>query len=304
MVTAYIGIEIAYIHSMDADNEGSPVGSVGSERNTTTDKFRAWQFTMFNVTNDRLAHLARLDQKFRVGGSIEKCSTSGREHFQGLIRFKNQVRFSTVKQTLPDGCHFEVCMNFLALLNYNSKADSHIAGPFGSLYPEARPWPKRGLLTQLRLWQWCVQHLLKLDPDDRTLLWLYDSKGGAGKTKFCKHILLSRPESYAYVCGRGQDCLYAVGQRVLDSAKQIKGVIFDYPRSTEGHVSYLAIEKLKDGIFFSGKYESRSFCLDYSPHCIVFSNQEPERMKMSGDRWRIINLMRDMEIQRKACLRD
>lgn len=94
----------------------------------------------------------------------------------------------------------------------------------------------------------------------------------------------------AYVSGAGKDVLYAVGQYVEENQAGPKVVLFDFPRSTKGFISYPAIEKCKDGIFFSGKYESKAFIMNV-PHVVCFSNTKPKLDEMSMDRWKLIDLM-------------
>ena len=57
----------------------------------------------------------------------------------------------------------------------------------------------------------------------------------------------------------------------------------------QGSVSYNGLEAVKDGIFFSSKYES-GMCMFNSPHVIVFSNEEPEYENLTKDRWNVIDL--------------
>ncbi len=52
----------------------------------------------------------------------------------------------------------------------------------------------------------------------------------------------------------------------------------------EDYVSYQALEEIKDGIFFSGKYEGGMKIFN-SPHVICFANFSPAEHKLSGDRW-------------------
>jgi len=38
---------------------------------------------------------------WKVYGGVEKCPTSGREHFQGVLRFRQQVRWRAIRRWLP-----------------------------------------------------------------------------------------------------------------------------------------------------------------------------------------------------------
>jgi hypothetical protein len=51
-------------------------------------------------------------------------------------------------------------------------------------------------------------------------------------------------------------------------------------------VNYGAIEQIKNGLLFSGKYEGGQ-CVFNQPHVIVFANAEPKEEQMSMDRWDI-----------------
>ena len=67
-------------------------------------------------------------------------------------------------------------------------------------------------------------------------------------------------------------------------------LIFNFTRSIpklfDTNSLYCAIENLKDGVVFSGKYESKSYCTRI-PHVIIFSNILPIPHVLSFDRWDI-----------------
>lgn len=56
--------------------------------------------------------------------------------------------------------------------------------------------------------------------------------------------------------------------------------ILDLSRTCENFVSYDSIEKLKNGFWFSGKYESKMVMIP-PPVVIVFANFKPEIDKLS-----------------------
>ena len=65
--------------------------------------------------------------------------------------------------------------------------------------------------------------------------------------------------------------------------------MLDIPRHQLDYVGYGALEQLKNGMIYSGKYEGGT-CLFDNPHVIVFANEPPKIEKMSLDRWKIIDL--------------
>jgi hypothetical protein len=91
--------------------------------------------------------------------------------------------------------------------------------------------------------------------------------------------------------GANNDILCGVAKHIEEHGDAPRIIIFDIPRVNEGGVSYQAIEKLKNGYFFSGKYES-GMCRFNSPHLIIFSNDPPVMEKLSEDRWVVNKLVK------------
>jgi hypothetical protein len=59
-------------------------------------------------------------------------------------------------------------------------------------------------------------------------------------------------------------------------------VICDVPRAAGNFVNYGALEQVKNGLFFSSKYESEMAVFN-PPHVICFANSKPKEMA----RWRL-----------------
>jgi len=68
-------------------------------------------------------------------------------------------------------------------------------------------------------------------------------------------------------------------------------VIFDLSRTQADKLDgiFMAIENFKNGRFFSPKYESQTKVFSV-PHVFVFSNFDPDRSKLSADRWKVNQL--------------
>lgn len=110
-------------------------------------------------------------------------------------------------------------------------------------------------------------------PDPRKIIWYVDHEGGKGKSELTKYLVKYHNAFLAQ--GKSVDIKYAYkGQPI---------VIFDIPRSCE-HISWDAIESIKNGLFFNTKYYSamKGFPI---PHVICFSNHAPPYDKLSDDRW-------------------
>lgn len=109
---------------------------------------------------------------------------------------------------------------------------------------------------------------------DRQICWIYDPKGGAGKTDLANH-LMSQHNFKVFGNAKTADIAFA-----WDG----EHVIFDYSRSQESVINYGVVEDIKNGRIFSGKYQS-AVKLYARPHVLVFANFLPDYSKMSSDRW-------------------
>lgn len=130
----------------------------------------------------------------------------------------------------------------------------------------------------LHPWQEELHQKVLNTPHPRQILWYWETIGNTGKTTFAKWLARSYPEKVqVFVGGKHADVAFA-----LDSAKSI--FIFDFARSSKDFLNYGLLEQVKNGVVFSGKYESASKEFNI-PHVIVFANHEPEYDQLSRDRW-------------------
>lgn len=129
----------------------------------------------------------------------------------------------------------------------------------------------------LRPWQQRLIDEVKLPADDRKIIWYYDEVGGSGKTWTSKLLFVEFGAAY-FTNSKSADIAYAYNGEPI--------VVFDFSRSNEESINYGAIETVKNGIMFSGKYEARTKMFA-CPHVIVMANFAPNMAKLSMDRWDI-----------------
>lgn len=197
-------------------------------------------------------------------------------HYQGCFSLISKERFSTVVNIAGfNGMHLEPVINWNASKNYCKKEKSKLEGPWN----HRTIWIKT--IKVLNEWQNALYTLLIEEPDDRTIYWYWDSIGNIGKTAFCKFAAINMGAT-VIGNGKGNDIAYTIPD-------DPKIIIFDFPRTIEGRINYNAIEKCKDGIIFSGKYESHMKYFN-SPHVICFANFPPDMGSMSIDRWKVVDL--------------
>lgn len=137
----------------------------------------------------------------------------------------------------------------------------------------------------LKHWQNELNIYLKERPSERRVIWFTDVIGNTGKTWMSRYLLATLRENCIRLENSKSDNIkYAYnGERV---------VIFDFSRSQADHVNYEVIESVKNGIMFSGKYESCSKTFDI-PHVVIFANFEPDLTKLSADRWDVRHFTED-----------
>ena len=133
--------------------------------------------------------------------------------------------------------------------------------------------------VELHEWQKnCLATLMQ--QDDREVTWVVDPKGNNGKTWLAKYLRCKHGAFYTKSAKKA-DIIYAYNYEEI--------VVFDLTRSTQEFVNYDVIECFKDGLAFSGKYESELKAFEPCK-VLVLSNWYPEKSKLSEDRWNIIKL--------------
>lgn len=252
---------------------------------------RCWCFTWNNPDVDFVTQLQNSFEELKVQYvfQTEKVSTL---HVQGAIYFKNPVEVG-FQAVFSKKIHWEKGKNWRNLKKYCCKLESRVEGPWTNIqdlrYRKSIRDPLKGKV--LYEWQKKVIDIIKSSPDDRTLWWFWDELGNTGKSALCKHLKLKYGDSLICVSGKMSDIAFGIKSR-LDNGIDVDIVLMDIPRSSLGYVNYGMIEKLKDGYFYSGKYESGE-CMINSPHVLMFANMLPDISMCSEDRWKIIEVKKD-----------
>ena len=207
----------------------------------------------------------------------------GTEHYQVLVIFKNPQE---IPLNINKAIHWERARSIAKSINYCTKRDTRLEGPWS--FNLVLPQELNVLLaSELRPWQKMVVNVLDMAPDTRTINWFYEEQGNMGKTALAKYICTKYKA--LYVTGKAADIKYAVSNYLKENGNKIDVLVCDYVRSMEDYVSYQALEELKNGIFFSPKYES-GMVMYNSPHVVVFANFAPDLAKLSADRWNVLHL--------------
>lgn len=145
---------------------------------------------------------------------------------------------------------------------------------------------------QPRPFQQDVIDVVEGPEEPRVIYWYWEPEGNVGKT--CLAIYLHCTYGAVMVGGKSADILHGF-VRVRDiTGHDPKVVIVDLQRTVDASQDiYKTIESVKDGIFFSGKYESTMVYIKEKPHVFVVSNHPPDIEMFSKDRWRIFGIDKD-----------
>lgn len=199
----------------------------------------------------------------------------GYRHYQIALSLKEKMRMAQVKEAFAGlGAHIEKMKHVTKAWKYAQKKETRVEGPWDK---NRRPIE---IITELHAWQLTLRDILEEKPDNRTVHWYYDLIGGTGKTSFCKYIVSTT------------NARYFNNNRTADVAHAWNGesiVLFDFMRDDPQYINYRVIEQLKNGILFSGKYESKQKVFN-SPHVVCFANYLPNMAKLSADRWHIVEI--------------
>ena len=251
-----------------------------------------WCFTLNNPTLD--IDIDEIIRNGKVADYVvqEEVGESGTYHLQGYVSFKSKTRPKSVIKN--DRIHWEKCRDISASKKYCSDADKRKPG--GKLWENCLDEPLIDFIegNDYYPWQASLIEILKGPIHPRQLHWITDLTGNRGKTAMMRHLMMTqKPVSATYVTGKSSDVKYAI----LQMKTVPKCILVGFVRSQENFISYQMLEEVKDGMFFSTKYES-GMKIYNPPHLIVMANFFPDITKLSMDRWCIYRIMNDLSLHK------
>lgn len=234
---------------------------------------KKWTFTLNNYSEEQYKYIKNLcgtNGTYILGREVGE---NGTPHIQGYFECNKRIRaiqFFGMKEI-----HFEIAKgNREQNITYCSKD-----GSFETNFKLKKPLK---LIENLKPWQLVVENIVKSEPDERSIYWFWEETGNTGKTVLTKY--LCHKYDAVPVEGKKQDILYVCAEFESNC------YIFDLSRTTEDQKGiYDSIEKVKNGLYMCGKYESKPIIRN-CPHVIIFANFHPDETKLSADRWQIFNI--------------
>jgi len=242
-----------------------------------------WSFTWNNYPKGALEMLETYFKQIKspCGAIQEETGDCGTPHLQGAIELEKRKRWTEFH--LPKEIHWSKTENEWAAINYCRKTDTRTGRLVTWGLPEL-PKPLK-LITELRPWQKWVETIALSEPDGRTIHWLYDTKGGLGKSKFTKYMAATH--NTLVIQGGGiKDIINLIFKTNMD---KVNALMIDVPRINNNKVSYGSIECILNGMITNTKFETGVKMFN-PPHVFVFCNFKPNTEALSEDRWKIYNL--------------
>lgn len=261
----------------------APVAPMLGNTNSRPSAKKHWSITIFDYTEEDILLILGSKDIEKYAFQEEQCPTTGKWHLQCYIAFKKKERYGKEGFTfLPfkGKCHFEGVRNADACSRYCQKNETRVGRQWKNFYiPD-----ELKIIQVLHDWQQKIVDILNTEPDDRIIHWVYDTKGGKGKTALMKYILTKFNNATFSRCTKSADILTCA-----DINKNI--YLFDFARSQSDFAPYLALEQLKDGLISDCKLkkEQKNIIMN-PPHVICFANWPPKKKNLSEDRWNIICL--------------
>lgn len=240
-----------------------------------------WFFTLNNWNEDEKENILKICSNSSIIRRFifqEEIGKEGTPHLQGHISFVKKDRpmhlFGIAR------IHWEKTKNPRAAEDYCQKEETST----GNRYTNMKIKKPLKIIKNLYDWQKEIVDMVMEAPNDRDIYWYWEPIGGIGKTQFCKYLVVHH--NAIVLSGKGSDCKYAIVQYFDKYKDYPEIIIYDIPRTSIDYISYDSLEAIKNGLFFSNKYESCQVIMN-SPHLICFANEAPDTSKMSLDRWKI-----------------
>lgn len=273
--------------SVDGNTSGQPKRIAASKK---------WVFTWNNPPEGAVARFrdfvtARRPffEKFVVQEEIG--DETGTVHLQGCYELtkaakKHRPKNYWIKAIGGDAgrIHWEKCKSIERSCEYCSKEETRKPDGDQFLYGWRKPEALRTIVEEdFYDWQTQLWGIIRqpVGPGDRTIHWYWESTGNVGKSAFARWCCIQH--GAAYVGGKSRDAACCLA--TLAEGGQFPGIVFiDLPRSVEidDHMCGF-VEGLKNGLLFSGKYESKMIITN-GCHVVIFANKSPPLDKWSVDR--------------------
>lgn len=232
---------------------------------------------------------------------VEKGVENGYLHWQVRVRLYEKKRETeVVKQITPHvKGHWSITTKGTHAknsFNYVMKEYSRVEGPWTDKDFVDPPKLTRQLKAFMELekyaWQKKVAELVCV-PDDRRIHLVYDTNGNCGKSIFAEYL-----EYNMLACELPPLRAFEDLMQFAAGLPDQKAYLIDMPRALKKDKLsefYSGIECLKNGILWDKRYTAQKRRQD-RPNVFVFANELPAFEFLSPDRWTIMEMTEDKDL--------
>lgn len=255
-------------------------GGSGGEGNTKVSPpkrlyaAKRWGFTLNNYTEKDVGSIKSMVKMWcKFGQFGYEVGDSGTKHLQGYVELLVKDRPLNKKFGLPKTIHWFKCKG--------SKEENVV---YTSKDGEVWTWPLPYTIDiKLTWWETKLLEVLQTVPDDRSIYWVWEETGCAGKTVFQKWYFLNGDKRTVTLSGKASDMKNGIVKYKETNGVLPEVVFVNIPKVSGTHVSIAGIEQIKDMWFYSGKYEGGMVC-GPNPHVMIFANEPAPDGVLSSDR--------------------
>lgn len=269
-------------------SEGVPNVPNNSAVGNTISPAKYWFFTFNNYLESDIEEFCSVPIHI-VSHYVfqEELGDNGTRHLQGHLAFVSKTRPLTVFKGTRWGkdVHWEKTKSGKAATAYCTK----LATSNGKKYNRGWLIPKApSIIKTLNHWQRLLKDKLLAINEDRKIMWYWERQGNTGKSSFTKYMCYHHDA--LVLSGKSADMMHGIVKFHESKHAYPEIIIIDLPRSYDKtYLNYSAIEKIKDGCFYSSKYEGGMVVMP-CPRIVIFSNDPPNKEKLSMDRWDIVKI--------------
>lgn len=242
---------------------------------------RKWFITKNNYSKLQKSWIIKeIDLAKTYALCFEVGKISKLEHFHAYLEYKNPKELGYFENGLGDAQIAKAKGTAQQCLKYCDKGDlykTNIKRPIKLILLER---------TKFYPWQESVMTIIATPPNDRTVNWFWKHLGKQGKTQLCKYLIVK--EKALIIGGRYEDIINGLNNYHEEHNEYPTVVIMNLARNNQ-NVSYSGIESIKDGLCVNTKYKCAQHVFN-SPHIFVFANIEPDKERLSLDRWNIVGI--------------
>ncbi|AXL65946.1 replication-associated protein [Circular genetic element sp.] len=224
--------------------------------------------------------------------NFEYCTCTGDKYGPGCCEDKSHTRdpyYILVDEDEEDYQYFENPPWHTKALKYNQ--DCFIGGDKDKMSIDRA---QRLFPANMRMLNW-QRELVNMvtdgrPPEGRRIVWVHGKKGAEGKTVLAAWLFMNANALFLNN-SKTADMAYAYDDHEI--------VCIDLTKSAEEVLNISAIEALKNGLIFSGKYHSKAKIGGVRPWVIVFSNSSAPLDSMAQKRFFVIPIQKNPRLLQK-----